>query len=109
VTIADALQREAYLASAPERSFKVTERGKLWFEQLGIAMPDSSETGTRKLAHQCPDWTERRPHLAGTLGVIFHKRLLEMGWISPIRSSRAIGVTLKGREALLKHLGIVVG
>jgi hypothetical protein len=63
----------------------------------------------RKLARQCPDWTERRPHLAGTLGVILHKRLLELGWITPLRSSRAVGITLKGREALLKHLRIVVG
>ena len=109
VAIADALQREGYLASAPERLFAITDRGKLWFEQLGIAVPHSSEAVSRKLARQCPDWTERRPHLAGTLGVIFHKRLLELGWISPLRSSRAVGVTLKGREALLKHLRIVVG
>jgi DNA-binding transcriptional ArsR family regulator len=46
VAIADALQREGYLAPAPERSFAITERGKRWFEQLGISVPHSSETGT---------------------------------------------------------------
>jgi hypothetical protein len=52
---------------------------------------------------------KRRPHLAGSLGVSMYKRLSKLGWIVPSRKSRAVRVTLEGREALLKHLELVVG
>jgi hypothetical protein len=38
-----------------------------------------------------------------------YRRLSKLGWIAPSRKSRAVRVTLEGREALLKHLGLVVG
>jgi hypothetical protein len=84
VTITDALQREGYLAPAAGRAFAVTDRGREWFEQRGIATPRLSGVADSKLARQCPDWTERRPHLAGTLGVNMYKRFSGLGWIAPI-------------------------
>jgi hypothetical protein len=97
------------LIPAAGRAFTVTDRGREWFEQRGIAVPIFSGTADSKLARQCPDWTERRPHLAGTLGVILYKRFLELGWIAPSVKSRAVRVTLEGRQALSKYLHIVVG
>jgi DNA-binding transcriptional ArsR family regulator len=108
VAITDALQRKGYLAPATGRAFAVTDSGRAWFEERGIPMP-SSRIADPKLARQCPDWTERRPHLAGSLGVNLYKRLSKLGWIVPSRKSRAVRVTLEGREALLKHLELVVG
>ena len=108
VAIADALQREGYLTAATSRAFAVTDRGRAWFEQQGIAVPRSPGAADLKLARQCPDWTERRPHLAGRLGVTMCKRFSELGWIVPSRKSRAVRVTLAGREAFSKHLHIVV-
>jgi DNA-binding transcriptional ArsR family regulator len=109
VAITDALQDEGYLAPIAGRAFAVTDQGRAWFEQRGIAVPRPSEVADLKLARQCPDWTERRPHLAGTLGVAIYKRFTELGWIKPSEKSRAIRVPLEGREALFKHLHIVVG
>jgi DNA-binding transcriptional ArsR family regulator len=109
VAVTDALQREGYLAPVTGRAFAVTDRGREWFEQRGIAIPHSSGAADPRLARQCPDWTERRPHLAGTLGVTMYKRLSELGWIVPSRKSRAVRVTLEGREAFSKYLRIVVG
>jgi DNA-binding transcriptional ArsR family regulator len=108
VAIADALQREGFLTPATGRAFLVTERGQAWFEQRGIAVPCSQAVADPKVARQCPDWTERRPHLAGTLGVAMNKRFLGLGWIASLRSSRAVRVTLEGREAFSKYLRIVV-
>jgi DNA-binding transcriptional ArsR family regulator len=108
VAITDALQRKGYLAPATGRAFAVTDSGRAWFEERGITVP-SSRVADPKLARQCPDWTERRPHLAGSLGVNMYKRLSKLGWVAPSRKSRAVRVTLEGREALLKHLGLVVG
>jgi DNA-binding transcriptional ArsR family regulator len=109
VAITDALQQEGYLAAVTGRAFLVTDSGKVWFEQRGIAVPRPSGAADIKLARQCPDWTERRPHLAGTLGVAMHKRFSELGWIAPSGKSRAVRVPLRGREAFLKHLHIAVG
>ncbi len=108
VAITDALQREGYLQPAARRGFAVTDRGRAWFEQRGIAVPRSSEVPDVKLARQCPDWTERRPHLAGTLGVTMHKRFSELRWIVPTRKSRVVRVTLEGRKAFSKYLHLVV-
>jgi DNA-binding transcriptional ArsR family regulator len=108
VTITDALLREGHLILVPGRVFSVTDCGQVWFEQLGIAVPSSSEVVARKLARQCPDWTERRPHISGKLGEAIHRRFLELSWIAPTRKSRAVNVTVKGRAALLKQLRIVV-
>jgi hypothetical protein len=109
VTITDALQREGLLAPMAGRVFAVTERGRAWFEQQGIAVPRSPGFPDPKLARQCPDWTERRPHLAGALGVTMYKRFTELGWIASMRQSRAVRVTLEGRKAFSKYLHIAVG
>ena len=109
VAITDALQREGHLAPATGRAFTITDRGRTWFEQQGINIPSSPATADPKLARQCLDWTERRPHLAGTLAVTMQKRFSELGWIVRSRKSRAVRVTLEGRKALSKHLHIVVG
>jgi DNA-binding transcriptional ArsR family regulator len=108
VAITDALQRKGYLAPAAGRAFAVTDSGRAWFEERGISVPSSRIVDPR-LARRCPDWTERRPHLAGSLGVNLYKRLSQLGWIAPSRKSRAVRVTLEGREGLLKHLELVVG
>jgi DNA-binding transcriptional ArsR family regulator len=109
VAITDALQREGFLVRAEGRAFEVTERGRAWFEGRGIAAPRSSGVADAKVARQCPDWTERRPHLAGSLGVGMYKGFAKLGWIVPSRRVRGVRVTLEGREALLKHLRLVVG
>jgi DNA-binding transcriptional ArsR family regulator len=109
VAITDALQREGHLKPETRRAFVVTNTGREWFEQRGIAVPRSSRVADHKLARQCPDWTERRPHLAGSLGISMYKRISELGWIEPSGKSRAVRVTLKGREAFSKYLHIVVG
>jgi DNA-binding transcriptional ArsR family regulator len=109
VAITDALRREGHVEPAAEGAFAVTDRGNAWFEQRGIVVTRSLRAADPKVARQCPDWTERRPHLAGTLGVNMYKRFSELGWIAPIRKSRAVRVTLEGREAISKYLHIAVG
>ena len=109
VTITDALQREGYLAPVTGRAFAVTDRGREWCAQQGIALPRSSGIADPKLARPCPDWTERRPHLAGRLGVMMYKRFSELGWLVPSRKSRTVRVTLEGRKGFSKCLRIVVG
>jgi DNA-binding transcriptional ArsR family regulator len=109
VAITDALLREGYLKPMAGRAFAVTDGGREWFGQLGVAVPRSSGITDVKLARQCPDWTERRPHLAGTLGVNMYKRFAELGWLTSLGKSRAVRVPLEGREAFSKYLHLMVG
>ncbi len=109
VAITDALVREGCLAPSGSTLFSVTDRGQAWFSQQGIALPNLSKAAEAKFARQCPDWTERRPHLAGTLGVAMYRRFAELGWIQETRKSRIVRITLEGRRGLAKHLQVVVG
>jgi hypothetical protein len=47
------------------------------------------------------DWTERRPHVAGSLGAALLASMLERDWVQRRPDGRALNVTAAGREALL--------
>jgi DNA-binding transcriptional ArsR family regulator len=44
----------------------------------------------------CLDWTERRPHVSGRLGIAVCVALLEGGWLKRIPDSRVLRVTSRG-------------
>lgn len=104
VQIADALQANGLLLPAAARSFAITERGRGWFEEIGVVLPSANE----KIARQCLDWTERRPHVAGMLGVAMYKRFVAMRWIVPAKSTRAVRVTVDGRRELWRRLRVAL-
>jgi DNA-binding transcriptional ArsR family regulator len=58
--------------------------------------------------HACLDWTERRDHLAGPLGVGLTKGLLELGWVRRKAGTRALRVTVDGARAFRDNFGISV-
>jgi DNA-binding transcriptional ArsR family regulator len=107
VQIADALQANGLLVAAGGRAFAVTQRGREWFEEMGVEVA-GAESANAKLARQCIDWTERRPHVAGTLGVSMYRRFVALKWIVPAKSTRAVRVTLDGKRELWKRLRIAV-
>ena len=109
VRIADALQQRDYLHATQQRAFTLTESGRSWFESIGVPVLRPSGSADPKLARQCIDWTQRRPHLAGKLGVAMYKQFVAHRWIIPARTSRAVRLTLEGRQALQKQLGITAG
>jgi DNA-binding transcriptional ArsR family regulator len=104
VQLIDALQANGYLEPSDDKSLAVTEAGRAWFEDLGVTIPKSESRASAKFARACLDWTERRPHLAGTLGVSLYRRMLELGWVGPIPGTRALRVTFKGKQELWKRL-----
>ena len=62
----------------------------------------------RPLARACPDWTERRPHLAGSLGAAVADAGFERGWIRRRRSGRGLDVTSTGRQMLHDTWGVTL-
>ena len=105
VVLTQGLQERKLIIPAPEKRFDVTDAGIAWFGAHGLEVRTLKPT-RRGLARQCLDWTERRHHLAGPLGVTFLNVLCSNGWLRGSRESRAVHVTPKGRSALRRELDI---
>jgi DNA-binding transcriptional ArsR family regulator len=64
------------------------------------------ERRTRPLLRPCLDWSERRYHLAGSLGAALTAALVEHRWITTREASRIVTVTGEGQSGLREWLGI---
>jgi DNA-binding transcriptional ArsR family regulator len=79
--------------------YTVTQSGISWFESFGIDL-DAARQLRRKFAYPCLDWSERRHHLAGSLGAALKDLWLHNGWIKRIPDTRAVRLTKTGEQAL---------
>lgn len=104
VAMTDALQHHRFLQPA-DNSYRLTPSGEARLAELGIDVP-ALRTHRRTFARPCLDWTERRPHLAGSLGAALAKRVLELEWVMRLPNSRALRITDSGRRQLREQLAI---
>ena len=105
VQIAESLQQRGLISEANAKSYELTGQGRDWFAALGLKIPRTVSSHA-KFARRCLDWTERRHHLAGTLGCAMYKHFRELRWVVPVRDTRAIRVTVEGRARLWDLLRI---
>jgi DNA-binding transcriptional ArsR family regulator len=98
VGIADALLERGYIDREGD-VFLLTEPGAEFFLDLGIEKPP-------RAGKSCNDWSERRPHLAGKLGVALTRQLFELDWVRRTDRRRAVAVTAKGKRELARRLGV---
>lgn len=101
IRITDAMTRRGLLRQ--DTGFALTDQGLAWFGALSVPLATSSR---RPLARGCLDWTERRPHLAGTSGAALCRHVLDAGWCERVGSGRAVRATPAGLAAFSEHLGI---
>lgn len=106
VAVADALKARGYLCDS-DAGWSVAADGEAWFGKVGIDVK-SLRARRRPLVRTCLDWSERRYHLAGALGSALAERSFAMGWLAPVRQSRAVRLTDRGRAALKEGLGIAL-
>jgi len=87
-------------------SYDLTPAGTKAIESLGI---DVAETRMlhRRFAFACLDWSERRSHLGGALGVALLQLALRKKWVTQELDSRALSVTSLGRRELRARFGLV--
>jgi DNA-binding transcriptional ArsR family regulator len=88
--------------------FVVTTKGAEAFGDLGIDIERLSAE-PRPLTRVCVDWSERRHHLAGSLGGALAAELLRRDWVHGREASRVVDVTPDGLDALAHRLGVDVG
>ncbi|MGH8436763.1 MAG: ArsR/SmtB family transcription factor [Pseudomonas sp.] len=87
--------------------FELTTAGDAWLVTLGIDV-QALRTTRRILARPCMDWSERRNHLAGAAGAAIANALLERGWLARLPGTRALRLSLRGREGLYRSLGLEI-
>ena len=83
----------------------LTSAGETGFAAIGVDLGVLFE-GRRQLTRSCPDWTERRPHLAGALGAAVATLFQERDWARRRPSGRGLTITATGTAMLRQELGI---
>lgn len=104
VSVTDAFLSKHWLEPLG-KNYDLTSKGKNAFTDIGISL-ESLQKQRRQFARQCLDWTERRHHLAGSLGAAVMDYLLEHKWILSNTDTRVIHVTPKGQKGLKNWLDI---
>jgi DNA-binding transcriptional ArsR family regulator len=109
--VAGAGRREAgdgLPADMADVRYQVTNRGRAKMVTFGINI-DTVRATRRRFAGACLDWTQREPHLGGSLGAAITTRMFELGWIERGKRVRSVRVTPDGREGLAATFGWLGG
>jgi DNA-binding transcriptional ArsR family regulator len=96
VLVYEALLRNCVLEIS-QKALRLTETGVDWFAQIGVDTAAIAQQ-RRSFCRPCMDWSERRHHLAGSLGAAMLSRFCELGWVLRSNRSRAIRVTPLGER-----------
>jgi len=100
VQIYDSLQTRDFLAvSSDKDGFGLTEAGASFVREIGIDL-DALTANRRPLCRVCLDWSERRNHLAGSLGAALLNRFEDQGWLRRDKTSRIVHIPPKGQAEL---------
>lgn len=87
--------------------FLLTEGGQTWCAHIGLEWQSAAQR-RRAFAPACLDWSERREHIGGALGAVITTYCFEREWLRRVGSSRAVGLTSSGREALPRLFGLAL-
>ncbi len=98
VALLESMQRSAWLTPDDAR---LTAGGRAALTELGVPIEDL-ESRARPIVRTCPDWTERRPHLAGGLGAALATLFTEHAWVRRRARGRGLDITREGSEALAR-------
>ncbi len=110
VALADGLSAGGHVELSDDGGL-VTESGIALFENIGIDVASLSAARGRRarvLCRPCLDWSERRPHIAGSIGAALCTHGFDHGWIRRVDDSRAVAVTRKGERVFRDVFGVRV-
>jgi hypothetical protein len=103
VAVHDALVGRGWLAVEP--GYALTAAGEEGLAGLGVDL-DAARARRRPEVRPCLDWTERRHHLAGSVGAALTATMLAHGWVERHRAGRGLRVTPAGEAMLVQRLGL---
>ena len=103
VSLADALHERGAI-QFDDHGARFTPAGTALFAELGIVYDSAAH---RTLCRACLDWSERRWHLAGSVGAALLRHALGSEWVRRRTGTRALDVTKRGAAELRTIFGIV--
>ena len=106
VAVADALVRRRCVVRSGDGGV-LTASGSDFLAGFGIDL--QAAAGRKRIfCRPCLDWTERRPHIAGSVGAAITTRCFELGWIERARHGRTVSITPAGRRGFADSLGLTL-
>lgn len=101
VAMADRMAERGHVELLPDGGV-LTEDGAAFLHGIGVDLNNDVTRTRRKgrFCRPCLDWSERRMHIAGTVGAAMLSACFANGWMRRVDGSRAIIVTPPGRLAL---------
>ena len=107
VAIADALSAGGHVVLGDDGG-ELTDSGARLLALFGATLVPKAKQ-RRIYCRPCLDWSERRYHIAGFVGAEICRCCLERGWLTRMRDSRALQLTLEGRRGLAETFGAALG
>jgi DNA-binding transcriptional ArsR family regulator len=99
--------RKQKLVRQHKQDIELTADGARFLEKALQIDPQSLAHPRRPVCKACLDWSERRHHLAGTLGAALMRRFTELKWASRDREtgSRVVQFTRQGEKRFAALFG----
>jgi hypothetical protein len=94
------------LIGVDARTISLTDAGTRFCASLDIDI-DALARGRRPLCLACLDWSERRHHLAGSLGAALLRRFIGLEWARLRKGSRVVVFSALGEQALRRRFRLV--
>ena len=106
VKVTEALEKKKAIRKSAN-SYLITNSG--WKLLADLEIDKNEMLGNRRpLTRQCLDWSERKPHLAGQVGALLLRTMLDRTWLKRMKFSRELIITAKGRSEIKTLFGIEV-
>ncbi len=99
VRMLDSFMAREVIASDGE-SLSMTAQGEIELKRIGLDLAPLAAS-RRPFCKSCLDWSERRSHLAGTLGKALLDHFIQQGWARRSGDSRAVIFTPDGERQFL--------
>lgn len=96
IQLFDSLYALGYLERVGS-TLDLTESGEIFSTEFGIDI-GLLQAGKTKLCRECLDWSERRSHLAGSLGRAYLQQFEVLKWVKRVEGTRVIKFTRKGTD-----------
>lgn len=96
----DSLSRRRFIAG-PGEDLALTKSGEGFLRSLDIE-PGAVVTSRRRCCRACLDWSERRSHLAGSVGAALLQRFYTLKWARRDKGSRIVRFSPAGLKAFEK-------